>query len=76
MSRVDKVAKNMKFALICQAVTVLESFILRRVFVACLDEVYLGLNGLFADILSMLSLAELGFGPYGFLTSRSDGNCW
>lgn len=62
MSRVDKVAKNMKFALICQAVTVLESFILRRVFVACLDEVYLGLNGLFADILSMLSLAELGFG--------------
>lgn len=62
MSRVDKVAKNMKIALICQALTALESFILRSVFVACLDEVYLGLNGLFADILSMLSLAELGFG--------------
>ncbi len=62
MSRVDKVAKNMKVAVLCQAITALESFILRSVFVACLDEVYLGLNGLFADILSMLSLAELGFG--------------
>ncbi len=62
MSRIDKVAKNMKIAILCQALTALESFVLRSVFVACLDEVYLGLNGLFADILSMLSLAELGFG--------------
>ncbi|MEE0899081.1 MAG: hypothetical protein U0L88_15845 [Acutalibacteraceae bacterium] len=62
MSRVDKVAKNMKIALLCQMLTAVESFVLRSVFVACLDEVYLGLNGLFADILSMLSLAELGFG--------------
>ena len=62
MSRVDKVAKNMRIALICQALTALESFVLRSFFVSCLDEVYLGLNGLFSDILSMLSLAELGFG--------------
>ena len=62
MSRVDKVARNMKFALLCQAASVIVNFVLRKVFVATLGEEYLGLNGLFSDILSMLSLAELGFG--------------
>ncbi len=62
MSRVDKVAKNMKFAILCQIASVAVNFVLRKVFVGTLGEEYLGLNGLFADILSMLSLAELGFG--------------
>ena len=52
----------MKFALLCQATSVIVNFVLRKVFVATLGEEYLGLNGLFSDILSMLSLAELGFG--------------
>ena len=38
------------------------NFALRRVFVLVLGREYLGLDGLFTDILSMLSLAELGFG--------------
>ena len=62
MSRTDYIAKNTKFAAISQMVLILSSFIVRRVFVTTLGEEYLGLNGLFADILSMLSLAELGFG--------------
>ena len=38
------------------------NFVVRRVFTQTLTQEYLGLNGLFADILNMLSLAELGFG--------------
>ena len=37
-------------------------FVCRMVFVKCLAADYLGVNGLFASLLSMLSLAELGVG--------------
>lgn len=37
-------------------------YICRIVFVRCLSAEYLGINGLFTNILSMLSLAELGIG--------------
>ena len=37
-------------------------FICRMVFVQCLAADYLGVNGLFTNILTMLSLAELGIG--------------
>ena len=37
-------------------------FVCRMVFVRCLPAEYLGINGLFGNILSMLSLAELGIG--------------
>lgn len=62
MSRTDNIAKNAKFAILSQAVLILTNFAVRRIFVMTLGEEYLGLNGLFTDILSMLSLAELGFG--------------
>lgn len=38
------------------------SFINRIIFVHCLSQAYLGINGLFTNVLSMLSLAELGIG--------------
>lgn len=38
------------------------NFIVRSVFIRTLGESYLGIEGLFSNILSMLSLAELGFG--------------
>ena len=41
---------------------VLLSFITRTVFVRYLSESYLGIDGYFSSILSMLSLTELGFG--------------
>lgn len=44
------------------AVNTLMGFICRMVFVRCLADEYLGINGLFTNILSMLSLAELGIG--------------
>ena len=37
-------------------------FICRMVFVRCLSADYLGVNGLFTNIITMLSLAELGIG--------------
>lgn len=37
-------------------------FIVRTIFVRCLSEDYLGINGLYTGVLNMLSLAELGFG--------------
>ena len=38
------------------------AFVVRTVFIKCLSADYLGINGLYSNILSMLSLAELGFG--------------
>lgn len=38
-------------------------FVLRAVFVRVLSEEYLGLEGLFSNILSLFSLMELGIGP-------------
>ena len=41
---------------------VLLQFVVRTVFIATLGKSYLGINGLFSNILTMLSLAELGIG--------------
>ncbi len=45
-----------------QIINILLQFILRTVFINILTTEYLGLNGLFSNILSCLSFAELGFG--------------
>lgn len=42
--------------------TILLSFFTRTVFIAVLGKSYLGIDGLFTNILTMLSLAEFGFG--------------
>lgn len=43
-------------------INIILSFICRTVFIAMLGKTYLGVNGLFSNILSVLSLAELGIG--------------
>lgn len=45
-----------------QVISIVLSFITRTFFIYYLGKAYLGLNGLFTQILSVLSLAELGFG--------------
>lgn len=62
MDRTKHVVKNLKFTAVSELVLALLKFLSRRVFVLLLGKEYLGINGLFTDILSMLSLAELGFG--------------
>lgn len=61
-SRIYNSIRNMKFAFINQIISLLMSFISRKIFVLYLTQEYLGLNGLFSNILSILSLAELGIG--------------
>ena len=45
-----------------QVLTITMQFIVRTVFIKTLGTSYLGISGLFSNILSMLSLAELGVG--------------
>lgn len=62
MSRKGKSINNFAFALLGQGFGILISFISRIVFIRVLGKEYLGLNGLFTNILTVLSLAELGIG--------------
>lgn len=62
MSRKKKSIKNFIVALICQTIGLVASFIARYFFVKILSSEYLGLNGLFSNILTILSFAELGIG--------------
>ena len=62
MQRTSSSIKNLIFAFIGQAAGIVMSFIARVVFLRILTAEYLGLNGLFTNILSMLSLMELGVG--------------
>lgn len=62
MSRTENSIRNVKFAVIFQALTILASFFTRKVFVLVFSKEYLGLDGTFSSILTLLSLAELGIG--------------
>ena len=62
MSRIDNSLKNIKYTSLAQMVNFIIVFVSRRIFVHVLSTEYLGLNGVFSNILSMLSLAELGLG--------------
>lgn len=53
---------NVTTGILGYIVNTILGFICRIVFVRCLASDYLGINGLFTNILTMLSLAELGIG--------------
>lgn len=62
MSRMKSSIRNIMFTILGSVVTMLLQLVNRRVFINYLASDYLGLNGLFSDILSMLSLSEMGIG--------------
>lgn len=62
MSRTRNSFKNIFTGVVGQFLTVVLSFLVRTVFIHTLSKEYLGINGLFTNILSVLSLAELGIG--------------
>jgi len=62
LNRKQIATKNILISATSQLVILLSNFIIRRVFVDTLSVEYLGLNGLFSNIVSLLSLAELGVG--------------
>ena len=61
-SRKNNALKNITVGIITQILMVVLSFLGRTVFVQFLDVSYLGINGLYGNILSVLALAELGLG--------------
>lgn len=60
--RTEKSIKNSIAALVVNLSTMLIGFIAQAIFIRILGAEYLGLNGLFNNILSMLAIAELGIG--------------
>lgn len=60
-SRVKNSAHNIFTGFLYQIVTLILSFVSRTVFIRSLGSEYLGLNGIFQDVLTLLSMADLGF---------------
>lgn len=60
--RTQNVKRNSFYALLGQAITIILKAITQMIFVRTLSLEYLGISGLFNNILNMLSLAELGIG--------------
>ena len=61
-SRTTNTVFNFASSIGAEFIGVLMQFIVRTVFISTLGRSYLGINGLFSNILSMLSLAEFGVG--------------
>lgn len=61
-SRTFNSVRNSVIGLICQLSVTITNFIVRTVFIYHLSSEYLGINGLFTNILTVLNFAELGFG--------------
>ena len=61
-SRTEYSVMNTTVAFIAQVTAILMGFFTRVVFTRTLSEGYVGINGLFTDILNILSLSELGVG--------------
>ena len=62
MDNTNKTVKNSLVSVIAQILTMLMSFINRRVFVIFLDIEFLGYQSLFGNVFILLSVAELGIG--------------
>lgn len=59
-SRMSNVVKTSTISVACNIINLLISFLYRTVFLSILSTEYLGMQGLFTNILQVLSLAELG----------------
>lgn len=61
-SRSENSFRNVSFGVVQQLVTLILAFVTRTIFVRALGAEYTGVNGLYTNILTLLSLAELGIG--------------
>ena len=62
VSRTRQVVLNAAASLATQFLMIILNFVSRTIFIKTLDIDYLGVNGLFSNVLSVLSFAELGIG--------------
>jgi len=61
-SRTEYSARNTAIAMAAKMIAILTGYVTRMVFTHTLSEDYVGVNGLFTDILNVLALSELGVG--------------
>ena len=61
-SRKIKTIRNLIYAWLSQGFTITMNIIVRIIFVHILSKEYLGITGLFSNIITILSVAELGVG--------------
>ena len=60
VNRTYTIAKNSFYSVFCHCATLLVQFVVRTFFIKCLTIEYVGIHGLFTNILIILSLADLG----------------
>lgn len=61
-SRTEYSARNTSIAMFSQVIAIVMGYVTRIIFTHTLSESYVGINGLFTDILNVLALSELGIG--------------
>lgn len=77
MARTQNTIRNVLAAMMGQLGGILVNLLARVFFLHYLNQTYLGLNGLFTNVLTMLSLVELGVGPamaYSLYKPLADGD--
>lgn len=76
-SRTKNSIRNSTVSIVTQVLTVIINFVVKTVFIHTLGSEYLGVNGLFSNIITMLSLADLGIGvaiPYSLYKPLAENN--
>lgn len=76
-SRTYNTVRNIFYGSCSQAFSLILNFIGRTIFIKTLGAEYLGINGLFSDVLMMLSMADLGFNTamvYSFYKPLTEEN--
>ena len=77
MARTQNSIRNIMAAMVGQVGGILVNLLARIFFLHYLNVTYLGLNGMFTNVLTMLSLVELGVGPamsYSLYKPLADGD--
>lgn len=76
-SRTEYSARNTTVAFVSRLTAIIMGYLLRVVFTHTLSESYVGINGLFLDIINVLSLSEMGVGTaitYALYRPIAEGN--
>lgn len=76
-SRTEYSARNATVAMLARIFAILTGFLARMVFTHTLSQSYVGIDGLFSDILNILALSELGAGTaitYALYRPIAEGN--
>ena len=76
-SRLKMTVKNAFWSYFSMAISLVMQFASRTVFIYCLGKEFLGINGLFTNLLGVLSFAELGIGTainFSLYKPVSDGD--